>query len=138
MGLLRMKDVCARTGMSRQAIHFYVEAGLVDPPKKTGRTMAYYSESQVERILLVRKLQQEHFLPLKAIRELLEGGRAFTPAQRLALGEIKQQLSATTIAETGSDVELTRLLAQTKLTRREVCELERLGLVRIFTRGGRR
>ena len=66
-----MRDLCARTGLSRQAIHFYVAQGLVEAPKKTGRTMGYYTEAHVERILLVRRLQEEHFLPLKAIRAMI-------------------------------------------------------------------
>lgn len=137
MDLLRVKDVCARTGLSRQAIHFYVEQGLVEPPKKTGKTMAYYSEAQVERILLVRKLQDEHFLPLKAIRAMLEGGVSLTDAQRRALGDVRARLSPATVAIETGDVEVGALLRRTKLSRRDVAELEHAGLIQIARGSGR-
>lgn len=90
----RMKDLCELTGLSRQAIHFYVQQGLVPPGKKTGRNMAYYGEEHLERLLLVRKLQHERFLPLKAIKAVLDGkaGR-FAPEQRQMLREIKDRLA---------------------------------------------
>ncbi len=67
----RMKDLCERTGLLRQVIHFYIQQGLVPEGHKTGRNMAYYGEEHVERILLVRRLQHERFLPLRAIKALL-------------------------------------------------------------------
>jgi len=129
-----MRDVMERTGLSRQAIHFYVEQGLVEPPTKTGQTMGYYSEAHVERILLVKKLQEEHFLPLKAIRAMLEdrpGG--FSRAQQQVLRDVKARLPpATTGADaTTADRPLAPVLAKSKLSRREVGELERAGLVEV-------
>src|SRR5688572_30388115 len=123
--MLRMRDLTERTGLSRQAIHFYVEQGLVDPPKKTGATMGYYTDAHVERILLVKKLQEEHFLPLKAIRAMLDekhGG--FSRAQQQVLRDVKARLpAATTGAEPEADVAIAPLLEKTKLTRRDVTEL---------------
>jgi DNA-binding transcriptional MerR regulator len=134
MADLRMRDLVERTGLSRQAIHFYVEQGLVEPPVKTGATMGYYTEAHVERILLVRKLQEEHFLPLKAIRAMLDDRQGeFTRAQRQVLREVKAQLPAPIAAARSDepDVALGPLLARTGLARREVTELERAGLVQV-------
>jgi len=132
MAELRMRDVIERTGLSRQAIHFYVEQGLVEPPHKTGKTMGYYNEGHVERILLVRKLQEEHFLPLKAIRAMLDDQQGdFTRAQQQVLRDVKARLPAETIAVDDVDVPLAPLLDKTGLSRREVGELERAGLVEI-------
>ncbi len=131
-----MRDVMQRTGLSRQAIHFYVEEGLVERPVKTGKTMGYYSEGHVERILLIKKLQEEHFLPLKAIRAMLDDKRGdFTRAQQQVLRDVKARLPAATIepADDG-EVALAPLLEKTKLARRDVSDLERAGLVEV-TRG---
>ncbi|HMY59542.1 MAG TPA: MerR family transcriptional regulator, partial [Pseudomonadota bacterium] len=68
---LRMKDLCARTGLPRQAIHFYIREGLLPEGRKTGRNMAYYGEEHIERIALIRRLQEERFLPLRAIKVVL-------------------------------------------------------------------
>ena len=79
----KMADLCRLTGMPRQAIHFYIHEGLVPPGRKTGRNTARYGEVHVERIRIVRQLQSERFMPLKAIRAVLDGqDDAFTPAQR--------------------------------------------------------
>ena len=128
-----MRDVMQRTGLSRQAIHFYVEQGLVDPPHKTGKTMGYYSEAHVERILLVKKLQEEHFLPLKAIRAMLDDQRGdFTRAQQQVLRDVKVRLpAATTGAEPTADVAVAALLEKTGLARRDVTELERAGMIEV-------
>jgi DNA-binding transcriptional MerR regulator len=133
MEQLRMREVMKRTGLSRQAIHFYIEAELVPPPTKTGRTMAYYSEAHVERILLIKKLQEEHFLPLKAIRAMLDNdGSEFTRPQQQILREVRARLPATrTRGASPADVLLTPLLSRIDLSRREVAELERTGFVRV-------
>jgi DNA-binding transcriptional MerR regulator len=91
----KMKDLCERTGLPRQVIHFYIQQGLVPEGHKTGRNMAYYGEEHVERVLLVRRLQHERFLPLKAIRALLDNrDEAFSPAQQQQLRDVQAYLPA--------------------------------------------
>jgi DNA-binding transcriptional MerR regulator len=90
---LRMRDLCDLTGLPRQAIHFYIQQGLLPPGHKTGRNMAFYSDEHVERLRLIKKLQHERFLPLKAIKALLDDqDTAFSAAQRSFLLGIKQRL----------------------------------------------
>ncbi len=92
----KMKDLSDKTGLPRQVIHFYIKEGLVPEGRKTGRNMAYYGEAHLDRIRLVRKLQHERFLPLKAIRALLDSHEgAFSAAQRRLLGEVQQRLAIT-------------------------------------------
>jgi len=101
----KMKDLCERTGLPRQVIHFYIQQGLVPEGKKTGRNMAYYGEAHVERILLVRRLQHERFLPLKAIRAILEErDEVFSPAQRGFVDEVKARLSGAPFGRSPSRV----------------------------------
>jgi DNA-binding transcriptional MerR regulator len=89
----RMRDLCELTGLSRQAIHFYIAQGLVPEGTKTGRNMAYYGPEHVERLQLVRRLQEERFLPLKAIRALLAAETAAVdPAKRALLAEVGARL----------------------------------------------
>jgi DNA-binding transcriptional MerR regulator len=132
MAELRMRDVMQRTGLSRQAIHFYVEQGLVEPPVKTGKTMGYYSDAHVERILLVRKLAEEHFLPLKAIRAMLEDKQGdFTRAQHQVLREVKARLPEATTSVDVTALPLAPLLEKAKLSRRDAAELERAGFIAV-------
>lgn len=91
---LKMKDVCDATGLPRQAIHFYIQQGLLPPGSKTGRNMAYYDESHITRLKLIKKLQHERFLPLKAIRALLDDQESqFSQVQRSLLLEVKQRFT---------------------------------------------
>jgi DNA-binding transcriptional MerR regulator len=92
----KMADLCRLTGMPRQAVHFYIQQGLVPPGRKTGRNNARYGDVHVERIRVVRQLQSERFMPLKAIRAVLDGrDDAFTPEQLGFIGDVKRRLSST-------------------------------------------
>lgn len=125
----KMKDLSDRTGLPRQVIHFYIREGLVPEGNKTGRNMAYYSEAHLERIRLVRKLQHERFLPLKAIRALLEAQEgAFSPAQRRLLGEVHSRLALT--ARTASLPTLAApILERNGLDRADLDELAEAGIL---------
>jgi len=89
----KMKQLVDATGLPRQAIHFYITEGLLPPGKKTGKNMALYSEEHLSRLLTIKKLQHEHFLPLKAIRAVLDGKESsFAPEQRQFLSEVRSKI----------------------------------------------
>jgi DNA-binding transcriptional MerR regulator len=71
--LLRMRDVCARTGLARSTIHHYIREGVLPRPEKTGRNTAFYDEDFVRRAQLVKTLQEKTHMPLASIRETLNG-----------------------------------------------------------------
>jgi DNA-binding transcriptional MerR regulator len=90
----RMKDLCEATGLPRQAIHFYIQQGLLPPGQKTGRNMAWYSDEHLERLRLIKKLQHEQFLPLKAIKALFDGeDGVFSPRQHAFLAGVKEHVA---------------------------------------------
>lgn len=90
----RMKDLCELSGLGRQAIHFYIQAGLLPPGRKTGRNMAYYGQEHLDRLALIKRLQHERFLPLKAIKAILDDQQsAFSEPQRHFLLDVKQHLT---------------------------------------------
>lgn len=89
----RMRDLCEASGLERQAIHFYIQRGLLPPGQKTGRNTARYGDEHVERLRMIRKLKEERFLPLKAIKAILDGhDGAFSPKQRGFLSQVKARL----------------------------------------------
>lgn len=96
MARLRMKELVEKTGASREAIRFYINEGLLPEPNKTSRNMAWYSPEHVSRVRYIRALQEEHFLPLKAIRSVLDGSGAqqFTPQQLSQFEVLRQQVEA--------------------------------------------
>lgn len=90
-----MKDLCERTGLDRQAIHFYIREGILPAGEKTGRNTAFYTEDHIERLRVIKRLQQERFLPLKAIKALLDGpDEAFTAEQQRFLADVRTNLEA--------------------------------------------
>lgn len=71
-GLLRMRELAEASGVSAGTIKHYLREGLLPEPVKTSRNMAYYPPEFVDRIRLIKQLQEERFLPLKHIRAMLE------------------------------------------------------------------
>lgn len=69
---MKMKELEQRTGIGREAIRFYIREGLLEEPERPKKNVAIYSENHVERILLIKKLQDERFLPLNVIKDILE------------------------------------------------------------------
>jgi DNA-binding transcriptional MerR regulator len=134
----RMKDLCERTGLERQAVHFYIQQGLLPEGRKTGRNMAYYGEQHVERIKLIRKLQHERFLPLKAIKALLEArDDVFSPEQQRLLADVKAHMTLAGVRESdgrdeaspGATLPLADALARANLDRTDFDELVESGLI---------
>lgn len=73
-GLYRISDLARETGVPVGTIKFYIREGMLPPPTlKTGRNMAYYDRSFIERIRCIRELQQKRFLPLDVIKAILDG-----------------------------------------------------------------
>ena len=56
----------------RHGASHYLREGLLPEPVKTSRNMAYYPPEFVERIRLIKQLQEERFMPLRVIRDLLD------------------------------------------------------------------
>jgi DNA-binding transcriptional MerR regulator len=75
-GLYKISDLSRETGVSIGTIKFYMREGLLPAPTlKTGRNMAYYDRSFVDRIRVIKELRQKRFLPLEVIKAILERDR---------------------------------------------------------------
>lgn len=129
----RMKDLCELTGLERQAIHFYIQEGLVPEGHKTGRNMAFYGEEHLERIRLIKRLQREQFLPLRAIAAVLNGAESdFEPAQRTLLLEVKAKLDGKPVVSSPKEtVAVEPLLAAHGLEARDFSEMVAAGLLAV-------
>jgi len=69
--LFRISELERRSGISRRTIHFYFQEGLLHPPLKTGKTMSYYDEDHLRKLIYIRKAKQRG-QPLFAIRNKLQ------------------------------------------------------------------
>lgn len=130
----KMKDLCDKASVSRQLVHFYIQQGLLPEGKKTGKNMAYYSEKHLERLLLVRKLQHEHFLPLKAIRALLEErDEAFSPAQQKLMRDVRAAMPETVMGSPGRrpTVDALTLAERLGLSRADLDDMVEAGVLAV-------
>lgn len=70
-GLLHIGAVTERTELSLRTLRHYDEIGLVTPSARSEGGFRLYSEEDVERILLIRRMKPLEFT-LEQMRELLE------------------------------------------------------------------
>ncbi len=71
-GLLKMSELAERSGVSTGTIKHYLREGLLgegDDIVRTSRNMAYYPPEYVERIKLIKRLQEDRFMPLRVIKD---------------------------------------------------------------------
>jgi len=99
-GLLKMSELAERSGVSAGTIKHYLREGLLPEPVRTSRNMAWYPPEYVERVRLIKRLQEQRFMPLKAIRTVLEESE---PERLAALVEVEDRIveRALRASETG-------------------------------------
>ncbi len=101
-GRLKMAELAERSGVSAGTVKHYLREGLLDggePVVRTSRNMAWYPPSYVDRVRLIKRLQEERFMPLRHIRGMLaltEGprtGRAQVEARYALPGNVLDRLA---------------------------------------------
>jgi DNA-binding transcriptional MerR regulator len=93
--LLRMGELVEASGVSAATIKHYLREGLLPEPVRTSRNMAYYPPEFIERIKLIKQLQEERFMPLKVIKGVLEDD----PERARALVELEDRILERALAE---------------------------------------
>jgi DNA-binding transcriptional MerR regulator len=129
-GLLKMKELAEASGVSAGTIKHYLREGLLPEPVKTSRNMAYYPPEFVERIKLIKQLQEERFMPLKHIKSVLDDD----PDRARALVELEDRILERALAG-----EQTRVSAAELRKRYEVPQevLDRLAELQVLTPSSR-
>lgn len=128
----RMADLVRITGIPKETIHFYLREGLLPPAEKTSRNMAWYSDHHVHTLTIIRDLQDQHLLPLKAIKALLyeKENFSFTPAQRELIDRIrKQKLADLAAVSKPGHITVAALAHDMNITPDELAELRKTGMV---------
>ncbi len=105
--LLKMSELAERSGVSPGTIRYYLREGLLGAGTdvvRTSRNMAYYPPEYVERIALIKRLQEERFMPLRVIRGALEED----PERVSALIELQDRILERALAATKDDSRVSR------------------------------
>ena len=87
---LKISELADASGVSAGTIKHYLREGLLghgDGIVRTSRNMAWYPPEYVERIRLIKRLQEQRYLPLRMIKELLADRPARTPREAVELPE---------------------------------------------------
>ncbi len=67
---MRIDELARRAGVPTRTIRYYTQQGLLPSPKLRGR-VGFYDESHVDRLRLIKELQEKRFLPLSVIRSIV-------------------------------------------------------------------
>lgn len=135
---LKMRDLERRTGVGREAIRFYIRAGLLPEPERPARNVAWYDESFIERILLIKKLQQERFLPLAIIRGIVGGQETLTNEEARTIAELDGVLLPGDIAARSRPPErLDQIAKRLGMPRGDILKLADAGAFRVRIHGGK-
>ena len=73
--MMKMSELAERSGVGAGTIKHYLREGLLGTENdvlRTSRNMAYYPEEFVARLRLIKRLQEERFMPLRVIRQLID------------------------------------------------------------------
>jgi DNA-binding transcriptional MerR regulator len=93
-GLLKMSELAERSGVSAGTIKHYLREGLLGDGEgvvRTSRNMAYYPPDYVDRIRTIKRLQEERYMPLRAIKDALESAAADRDDERVAVAEARRR-----------------------------------------------
>ncbi len=90
-GLLKMSELAERSGVSAGTIKHYLREGLLGGEEgivRTSRNMAYYPPHFVERLQLIKRLQEDRFMPLRVIKGMMDAD----PERAAALVELEDRI----------------------------------------------
>ena len=129
--LLKMGELAERSGVSPGTIRYYLREGLLGTGKdivRTSRNMAYYPPEYVERIELIKRLQEQRFMPLRVIKGALEED----PGRVRALIELEDRILERALASAEDNRRVSRRAVQQQYNvPRNV--LERLAEIGVLT-----
>jgi DNA-binding transcriptional MerR regulator len=128
--LLKMSELAERSGVSPGTIRYYLREGLLGGGSdivRTSRNMAYYPSGYVERIALIKRLQEERFMPLRVIK----GALREDPERVSALIELEDRIleRALLSAEDGSRVSIKAARARYQIPRNVLERLAEIGVL---------
>jgi DNA-binding transcriptional MerR regulator len=134
-GMLKMSELSEQSGVSAGTIKHYLREGLLgggDRIQRTSRNMAYYPPDFVERIRLIKRLQEERFMPLRAIKDVIDDN----PKRAEALVELEDRILARAIsAQESGRVSRAEVKRRYDIPDHVLARMDELGVLSPTTRG---
>jgi DNA-binding transcriptional MerR regulator len=132
--LLKISELAEASGVPVATVRHYLREGLLPEPVKTSRNMAYYPPEFAERIKLIKQLQEERFLPLKVIKDLLDSGDG-DPDRLRALMELEDRILDRALAGERERVRASEVRRRYEVPREVLERLAELGVLSPDRRG---
>jgi DNA-binding transcriptional MerR regulator len=126
--LLKISELAEQAEVPVATVRHYLREGLLPEPVKTSRNMAYYPPEFVERIRLIKQLQEERFMPLKVIRELLDSSNGDVERVR-SLAQSGDRLLASALAPERERMPEADVLERYEIPERALRRLTELGVL---------
>ena len=121
----------------------YLEDQKLLTPRRTPGGYRLYTQSDVQRLRTILRLQRDEFLPLRVIRQELASGRAAEGEAPPAAGTPAEQprrqgrrRASVTVKDPGAMFSLEDVLEETRAEPQLVAELEDFGVIKGDVRGG--
>src|SRR5436190_7276884 len=130
-GHLKISELAQASGVSSGTIKHYLREGLLPEPVKTSRNMAYYPPDFVERIKLIKQLQEERFMPLKVIKRMIERD----PERARAMVELEDRVLERALAGEETRVSRAELERRYEVPREVLDRLAELEVLTPTSRG---
>ena len=80
---MKISELSRLTNVPKETIHYYVREGFIPRPRKKGKNVSDYDESFIERILLIKQIQDHFFLPLSLIKKIIKQRNKFPELKSL-------------------------------------------------------
>jgi DNA-binding transcriptional MerR regulator len=129
--MLRMGELAKASGVSAATIKHYLREGLLPEPVKTSRNMAYYPAEFVDRIRTIKQLQEERYMPLRVIKDLLEED----PDRAKALIELGDRLLQHALASESERISAAEVRGRYEVPEEVLDRLAELGVLTPDDRG---
>jgi DNA-binding transcriptional MerR regulator len=134
-GLLKMSELAEQSGVSAGTIKHYLREGLLgegDEIVRTSRNMAYYPPDYVERIQLIKRLQEDRFMPLRVIKGMMGS----EPDRARALIELEDRIIERAVeAREGERMSVVEAQRRYDIPRNVLDRLAELGVLTPTSRG---
>ena len=132
-----MRDLERATGVGRETIRFYIRERLLPEPERPGRNVAWYDESFVRQINLIKELQQKRFLPLNVIRSILGSDAEPSRDEVQTLLELDGKIFPAVAGVPAIGPErLSAVAKRTGMAARDIRRFAETGLIDLTTRDG--
>lgn len=125
---LKISELADEAGVPVATVRHYLREGLLPEGEKTSRNMAYYPAELAERIRLIKRLQEERFMPLRVIGGLLERENGDTAGLRQQL-ETEDRVLELATAEEHERISLLELAERSGVPAEALRRLAELGVI---------